>query len=79
MGESHPHSSSIDSDMVALRIATPSCTELARELRVVMLVVEDNCVDDCVDWERGARGDEDMWVRADVLAQQHQTGKTTGP
>ncbi|KAJ7807355.1 hypothetical protein B0H14DRAFT_2609758 [Mycena olivaceomarginata] len=34
----------MDSNTAALRIAAPSCTELARELRVVMLVVKDNFV-----------------------------------
>ncbi|KAJ6535555.1 hypothetical protein B0H19DRAFT_432820 [Mycena capillaripes] len=59
-------------DTTALKIAASSRVKLARDPRFVMLVVED----DCVDWEEGARGGEDMWLKADALVLQRQTGKT---
>jgi hypothetical protein len=57
----------------ALRAESPDRAELATDPRFLMILVSDYLGD----WETGARGGEDYWVRAEEWVRQRRSGETT--
>jgi hypothetical protein len=53
----------------------PRRAELAYDVRFVMVVVE-GVEKFLADWESGAQGGEDYWVRAEALVQKRRAGET---
>jgi hypothetical protein len=53
----------------------PRRAELAYDVRFVMVVVE-GVEEFLADWESGAQGGEDYWVRAEALVQKRRAGET---
>ncbi|KAJ7142731.1 hypothetical protein C8R44DRAFT_974319 [Mycena epipterygia] len=60
------------SNATILRAFAPSYATIATDPRFVMLVVMNRLRD----WEMGAKGDEDRWVRADELVRRRRSGET---